>query len=104
MSDHNLVLESQAGRSVGYRQALEYLNDVWGFPRQEGGKGYLLQVLSMKKHMCIASYSFSVTALLLQIPRENLHKSFLEFLATYQAKTRQGKAALLQAHCKHLAK
>ncbi len=29
---HGLVLDSQAGRSVGYRQALVYLRDVWGFP------------------------------------------------------------------------
>ena len=32
-----LVLESQAGRSVGYRQALEYLKTVWGFPHQSQG-------------------------------------------------------------------
>ena len=29
-----LVLESQAGKSVGYRQALEYLKTAWGFPHQ----------------------------------------------------------------------
>lgn len=29
-----LVLETQAGRSVGYRQALEYLKTAWGFPHQ----------------------------------------------------------------------
>ena len=29
-----LELESQAGRSVGYRQALEYLKTAWGFPHQ----------------------------------------------------------------------
>ena len=31
-----LQLESQAGRSVGYRQALKYLKEVWGFPHQCG--------------------------------------------------------------------
>ena len=40
---HGLVLDSQAGRSVGYRQALEYLQSVWGFPSSEGA--YSLQVL-----------------------------------------------------------
>ena len=29
---HGLVPECQAGRSIGYRQALEYLQSVWGYP------------------------------------------------------------------------
>lgn len=42
-----LKSDSQAGRSVGYRQVLEYLQSVWGFPSEEGeskGKPYSLQV------------------------------------------------------------
>ena len=27
-----LKMESQAGRSLGYRQALDFLQVVWGFP------------------------------------------------------------------------
>ena len=44
VKEGRLVLDSQAGRCIGYRQVLEYLQDVWGFPqegvastRQEGG-------------------------------------------------------------------
>ena len=33
-----LVLESQAGRSVGYRQALEYLKTAWGFPHNQSAE------------------------------------------------------------------
>ena len=83
---------------MGYRQVLEYLRDVWGFPRQEGGKGHLLQVLSLKMYEAM-SLIFKVDTLLLQIPRENLQKSFLEFLTTYQAKTRQGEVLYLQSKC-----
>ena len=42
-----LKLDSQAGRSIGYRQVLEYLQSVWGFPPPEsncGGEPYSLQV------------------------------------------------------------
>ncbi len=34
-----LELDSQAGRCVGYRQVLEYLQAVWGFPPNEGADG-----------------------------------------------------------------
>ncbi len=37
-----LVAESQAGRSVGYRQALEFLASVWRYPGN--GPPYQLQV------------------------------------------------------------
>ena len=44
--------DSQAGRCVGYRQALEFLQTAWGFPRssdsreedREAGKPYSLKV------------------------------------------------------------
>ena len=40
-----LQQDSQTGRSIGYRQALEHLNDVWGFPSVDGSvrcRGYKL--------------------------------------------------------------
>ena len=37
--EEGLVLDSQAGRSVGYRQALEYLSSVWGVPGGEVESG-----------------------------------------------------------------
>ena len=37
---HGLVADSQAGRSVGYRQALEWLRDTWGFPDQNRTEPY----------------------------------------------------------------
>ena len=45
-----LHMESQAGRSVGYRQALEYLKTQWGFPhlsddgKEVKGHVYVAQV------------------------------------------------------------
>ena len=62
VSKEGLVMESQAGRSVGYRQALEYLRAVWGFPPNAGGTE--------------------------AVPQEVMHTSFWEFLATYKARTR----------------
>ena len=50
---HGLVEESQAGRSVGYRQALTYLRNVWGFPfpnpegKEEMNHVYLPQVRTL---------------------------------------------------------
>lgn len=63
VSKEGLIMESQAGRSVGYRQALEYLRAVWGFPPNAGGTE--------------------------AVPQEVMHTSFWEFLATYKARTRQ---------------
>ena len=37
VGEEGLVLDSQAGRSVGYRQALEFLSSVWGSPGGDGG-------------------------------------------------------------------
>ena len=41
---HGLVANSQAGKCLGYRQALEYLQKVWGFPSEDKGCPYSLQV------------------------------------------------------------
>ena len=43
-----LMLESQAGRSVGYRQALEYLKAAWGFPHQSQS-----EARQEEKHICV---------------------------------------------------
>ena len=59
-----LVLESQAGKSVGYRQALEYLKTAWGFPhqsqdddaRQEEKHVYVEQVYRGGHALCSLSY------------------------------------------------
>ena len=43
--EEGLLPDSQAGRSIGYRQALEYLNAVWGFPGdKETGETYTAKV------------------------------------------------------------
>ena len=49
-----MVAESQAGRSVGYRQALEFLASVWGYPGN--GPPYQLQVrgYSLSVHVCVS--------------------------------------------------
>ena len=36
VKEGRLKLDSQAGRSVGYRQVLEYVEAVWGFPPPPG--------------------------------------------------------------------
>jgi tRNA dimethylallyltransferase len=62
---HGLVADSPAGRSLGYRQALEWLRDTWGFPDHDRTKPYTPKV-----------------------PRDQLKESFLSFLFTYKARTR----------------
>lgn len=37
--EEGLLPDSQAGRSIGYRQALEYLSSVWGFPGDKATRG-----------------------------------------------------------------
>jgi tRNA dimethylallyltransferase len=62
---HGLVTDTPAGRSLGYRQALEWLRDTWGFPDHDRTEPYTPK-----------------------IPREQLKESFLSFLFTYKARTR----------------
>ena len=47
-----LELESQAGRSVGYRQVLTYLKTVWGFPH-ESGAGDSTFVAQVRERLCV---------------------------------------------------
>ena len=49
MKAGKLKLDSQAGRSVGYRQVLEYLESVWGFPPKDdsGDISYSLKVIKL---------------------------------------------------------
>ena len=54
-----LQLESQVGRSVGYRQALKYLKAVWGFSHECGSSEtedhvYVAQVRSSTESVYIA--------------------------------------------------
>ena len=76
---HGLTAESPAGRGVGYRQALEWLRDTWGFPDPNRTKPYTPKV-------CVSVYEKEIFAT--QIPRDELQKSFLSFLFTYKARTR----------------
>ncbi len=41
-------METQAGRSVGYRQVLEYLHNIWGYPcgGDDGDIPYSLKVFN----------------------------------------------------------
>jgi hypothetical protein len=59
-----LVLESQAGKSVGYRQALEYLDTAWGFPHQSQGDG----ATQKEKHIYVEQV------------RENIHFTFCHII------------------------
>lgn len=42
--NHGLVPDCPAGRSVGYRQALEWLQDTWGFPDPDRTAPYTTKV------------------------------------------------------------
>ena len=43
---HGLVTDTPAGRSLGYRQALEWLRDTWGFPDHDRTEPYTPKVSS----------------------------------------------------------
>ena len=47
MREHGLCPSTQAGQSIGYKQALEYLSDVWGFtgPKESSDKPYEVKVV-----------------------------------------------------------
>ena len=60
---HHLRSDTQAGHSIGYRQALEYLDKIWGFPADDGIYQTKIPLVDMKRH-------------------------FLEFIFLYQARTR----------------
>lgn len=44
--NHGLFPDCPAGRSVGYRQALEWLQDTWGFPDPDRTAPYTPKVHS----------------------------------------------------------
>ena len=57
---HGLVPDSPAGRSMGYRQALEWLRDTWGFPDSDRVEPYTLQVSIAYYHTVINTYYHTV--------------------------------------------
>ena len=46
VKQHGLVADSSAGRSLGYRQVLEFLQKVWSFPGS-ADSGYQAKVASV---------------------------------------------------------
>eukprot|EP00731_Ephydatia_muelleri_P027889 Em0019g762a len=64
VKNHQLTPNCQAGRSIGYRQALEYLQSVWEYPTVGG-------------------------AACAQHPLQDLRTTFNQFFSTYQARTRE---------------
>ena len=60
--EEGLLPDSQAGRSIGYRQALEYLSSVWGFSGDKETRGtYTTKVYSAPSSLsCIEEIFLSV--------------------------------------------
>lgn len=64
IKNHHLTSDCQAGRSIGYRQTLEYLSSAWGYPR-------------------VGEAACS------QRPWQEHRTAFNQFFSTYQARTRE---------------
>ena len=60
--EEGLLPDSQAGRSIGYRQALEYLSSVWGFSGDKETRGtYTTKVYGAPSSLsCIEEIFLSV--------------------------------------------
>ena len=92
--NHGLVAESQAGRCIGYRQALNYLSEAWDFPEalKQGAPCqkvvifYFLASCQLVRES--TSYSVAYFLLKVDIKSELAHKQFVDFILHYQASTR----------------
>jgi tRNA dimethylallyltransferase len=79
VENRGLVAESQAGRCIGYRQTLEYLKEVWDFPKGRDGDIFHPEV---------------------NIRSEISHRMFTDFVLHYKASTRQLAHSQLTWHKK----
>ena len=76
---HGLVADSSAGRSLGYRQVLEFLQQVWSF-LGSAQSSYQAKV-AILLYVCGDWH-------LMQMSGKELQAKFCEFFADFQTKTR----------------